>query len=319
MPVGVMKLGGGRYEYEWFETNSSYNHALAGSEDKYAGLAKRGFRFAEHLLLISSCSDNDPNDSSAGQTCESRHFFLLVREKGVEKPVEYSLATVVSKWGGVQGDELTELIRRKLDEGYSPVSATAETEILLERGDERDERLVGKSEVLVVPGRRFWMEGDRLSDRVNALAKQGYRLALVYDRIALMYRRSDDATPVHYEWLKSTDMKNWKLALRGRKDFEKQLAKLQAQEAVYRTIYNKYEENTLVFELKGKRDGKRREYKTLKFEFQVDLNAGKKLTIALAPRSVETLKELNRLAKDGFEVRDMFISPDAAVLLERTR
>ncbi|HVG30047.1 MAG TPA: hypothetical protein VM864_10140 [Pyrinomonadaceae bacterium] len=320
MPVAVMELGGARYEYEWFETASSYNHALAGSEDKYAELSKRGFRFAEHLLLSSSCSDNDPNDSSAGQTCESRHLFLLVREKGVEKPTGYFLATLTGKWGGAPGAELTALIRQKLDEGYSPVATTAETEILFERGDEKEEISAGRSEALVVPGRRFWMDGDRLSDRVNERAKRGYRLALVYDRIALMYRRADDATPAHYEWLKSTDMKNWKLALRGRKDFEKQVAKLQARGAVYRMVYTKYEENILVFELKGAGDGGRREYQTLQFEFQVGLDAaGKELIIDLAPQSRETISTLNGLAGEGFEVRDMFVSPHASVLLERTR
>jgi hypothetical protein len=144
------------------------------------------------------------------------------------------------------------------------------------------------------------------------LAKQGYRLSFVKNQIALMYRYRDNAIPATYVWL---DAK--------KKDFEKRLAQLQGRGAIYRTTYPNGDgrEDKLIFEQRVVDDGTRREYKVLKFElFDTEDAAEKKVHTDLIPASKETLKMLNRLAKEGFVVRDLFDSDSNKfdVLLERT-
>jgi thiazole synthase ThiGH ThiG subunit len=79
----------------------------------------------------------------------------------------------------------------------------------------------------------------------------------------------------------------------------------------------------LIFEQPSVDPGKRREYRVLKVEFQETENfADQKMDIDLTPSSKETIKTLNSLVKEGFVVRDLFVSDDvladkASVLLER--
>ena len=150
-----------------------------------------------------------------------------------------------------------------------------------------------------------------LEDKVNDLAKQGYRLVLLNNGIAVMYRRSDSATPVLYIWLDT-----------NKKDFEKQLTQLQAGGAVYRMTYPNREgnKNKLVFEQSAVDNGERLEYKVLKFEFEeLDDRAENKVQIDLTPSSKETVKLMNSLARQGFVVRDLLSSDKVSVLLERSR
>ena len=123
-----------------------------------------------------------------------------------------------------------------------------------------------------------------------------------------MYRRGEAATPVTYVWLKAKG-----------KDFEKRLAGLQESGAVYRMTYpgGDGDETGLVFE-QGAGGGRRREYKVLKFEFRFTENKAEgRVHIGLAPSSKETMRTLNRLVKEGFAVRDLFVSDEVSALLER--
>src|SRR5262249_13378941 len=110
----------------------------------------------------------------------------------------------------------------------------------------------------------------------------------------------------------------------GDKRFEQKLAALQAGGAVYRTRYRggdwKYQ---LVFE---QGEGQKREFRVLNFELQITktpLRFQNQVTIDLAESSKATLRELNALARQGFIVRDLFITSDVwkrvSVLLERTK
>jgi hypothetical protein len=63
-------------------------------------------------------------------------------------------------------------------------------------------------------------------EKINALARQGYRLSLVNKQVAVMYRRRGPVTPVSYVWVNATN-----------KDFETRLARLQEAGAVYRATY----------------------------------------------------------------------------------
>jgi len=149
------------------------------------------------------------------------------------------------------------------------------------------------------------------------LARQGYRLALTYNLIAVMYRYRDNTTPVSYIWLDS----------RKRKSFDQELARLQDSGAIYRMVYPDIYgiEHTLIFEQPAVNVSKRREYKVLKIELQETENfADQKVDFDLAPSSKETIKTLNSLVKEGFAVRDLFVSEDlvankASILLERAQ
>jgi len=149
------------------------------------------------------------------------------------------------------------------------------------------------------------------------LARQGYRLALTYFLIAVMYRHPDNTAPVSYIWLDS----------RKKKSFDQELASLQDGGAIYRMIYPNGDvfERTLIFEQPASDNSKRREYKVLKIELQETENfADQRVDIDLAPSSKEKIKTLNSLVKEGFAVRDLFVSDTdlaykASVLLERAQ
>lgn len=124
-----------------------------------------------------------------------------------------------------------------------------------------------------------------------------------------MYRNKDNATPITYFWVKAKG-----------KALEENLATLQKSGAVYRMIYRDDHDSghRLVFEQKKGGDGSRHDYRVLKFEFQFTENAKeKRVYVDLTPSSKETIKTLNRLAMEGFVVRDLFLSDKVSVLLER--
>ena len=149
------------------------------------------------------------------------------------------------------------------------------------------------------------------------MALQGYRLALIHNQVAVMRRSRDTTAQVSYIWLDSLK----------KKTFERDLARLQDSGAIYRMTYPDGEgaEYELIFEQPSVDAGKRREYKVLKVEFQETENfADQRMDIDLTPSSKETIKTLNSLVKEGFVVRDLFVSEyletkKASVLLERTQ
>lgn len=306
-PVGIAKYDEVRHEYEGFDTTSNFFFALGGFGDKYAELSRRGFRLADHFLISKYCEYIDPDNSGMGENCEFIRRFLFEREKGVEKPSLHVLVGSGPGWRAKPGVELSTRIKEELAQGFYPTSVLSKFEILLEQTTKNDKPLTDKLDVRVVTS----SSRDDVKDKVNELAKQGYRLALTNNGIAVMYRNGDPATPVTYVWLKAKD-----------KSFEKQLSRLQESGAFYRMTYpdDDGEEARLVFEQQPVDEGQRREYKVLKFEFQSVANAAEgKVHLDLAPSSKDTMKMLNRLVKEGFAVRDLFVSDEVSVILERPR
>jgi hypothetical protein len=305
-PVAIVKQDETQYEYAWFETNSdSFKCSL---EDNHAELAKRGFHVVGKFFIRRDCWPTDNNEPII-MRCLDRELFLLEREKGGEKPVPFMVAESLPRWKTSKQRELLQTqIDEKLAEGFYPTHLLSKYEILLEKTAKAEELLAGKTDVRVV-ATSLWH--DDVEKKVNELAQQGYRLALVNKGIALMYRPAETATPVSYVWLDAT-----------KKEFENQLAKLQEQGAVYRMTYpnDNGTENRLIFELKPVDDGTRREYRVLKLTFQNMENAAeKKVQTDLDPPSKESIKILNGLVKEGFAVRDLFVSDAKSVLLERPR
>ena len=304
--VAVVKLDEAQYEYAWFETTGSAPSVKSGFAGRYAQLAQRGFRLADHTRLSVSCESLEEDEVSIGEDCTYRDLFLLVREKGVEEEREHRLVSVVQRgaWGRGKpyAAEMTTRTQEELAAGFYPTCLLSKFEILFEKIAEDDPLPTDNLDMRVLRSSSFW-EHDHLPREVNKLAQQGYSLALANNEIAVMYRRGEATPPLTYVWLNAQD-----------KSFEKQLAKLQESGAVYRMTYpdGQGDKNKLIFEQTQGGDGKRREYRVLRFELQSVENApAKKVTYALAPSSKDTMKLLNQLAGEGFAVRDLFISSPA--------
>lgn len=306
-----------QYEYAWFETVSHMHFARNGFAEKYAALARQGFRLADHTLISASC---DAPDENLVENCEYRDLFLLEREKGKERPVAHRMVASVPGWGSKPAEEMNDGLQSNMAAGFYPVGLLSRFEVLFERETERDERATGKQDVQLVRPSSFW-ETDKLPKSINEMARQGYRLDLVNKGIAVMSRPEGGAIPATYIWLKVG--KRSMMMRRQKRDFEKQLAQLQASGAIYRMTYpnEQGDESELIFEQAAATDGRKREYRVLRFDTEeVDAGALKLMVqIDLTPASKEALRELNRLAKEGFVVRDLFMTDEASVLLERTQ
>jgi hypothetical protein len=221
---------------------------------------------------------------------------------------------------------MTAGLRAKLAEKFYPAHLLSKSEVLLEREPADPAFDVPGAEVRVARSSSFW-ETDELPRKLNELGRQGFRLALVEREIAVVSRRPGEAAQFSYVWLKGS-----------KKDFEKELARLQEAGAVFRSTYP--DENgartSLVFE-QGSAGAARREYRVVRFELQTRRNpADRSMETALAPASAGAQKELNRLAAEGFVVvalfdaekfsltkpsktREGLISEEFGVLLERRR
>jgi hypothetical protein len=309
--VCIVKIDEIQYEYAWFETDTNLFFAKVGFEEKYARMTKQGFRLVEHTLISHICEIDVLGDfPSLMETCEINDLFLLEKEKDVDSAIPYSLVSYTPKWGGKRSLEIATAIKENLTKGFYPTRLFSEYEIFLEQIEKRDEGLTNKVDLQVVRGATA-LRRDKLEKEVNELAKQGYRLALNSNKIALMIRDAENKTPVTYVWL---DTK--------KKSFDKDLAKLQESGAVYWSTYPNDQgvKNKLIFVQPSVNGGTRREYKVLRFEFEDMENvAEKKVYTDLTPSSKETVKEMNRLVKEGFVVRDLFVSDKVSVLLERSR
>lgn len=310
-PVAILKLDEIQHEYAWFKTTSTSLTAIEGFEQKYRALSQQGFRLVDLILTNSFCDDGDALGMVLGGACEIHHLFLLERQRGVEKPIQFILADSPSRPGfkTKMAAELTAQVKEKLVDGFYPTAVFSAWEVLLTHAEHSDD-LTDNPDLQVVTS--FDVRG-----RVNDLAKQGYRLLLINKRGAVMYRPGQTATPLTYISLKVRD-----------KRFAEQLAKLQESGAVYRMTYtgDSGVEDQLMFEQTPVADGQRHEYKVLNLEFQLveDMAGGQReVRIELTASSKETMKLLNSLAQEGFVVRDLFVSEIVSnkvnVLLERTR
>lgn len=304
--VALVKLDTVQYEYAWFATGSDLRWVTKGFEGSYSQLSKHGLRVVDHAVMKYDCPTN-ADDYLNGETCDIEDLYLLERKKGVEELAQHRVVASAPGWRGDRSAGLTAQVNEKIPQGFYPSMVLSKFEVLLEQG-KKDDPLAGKQDVQVVTSSQWH---DDMKKKANALAKQGYRIAFTGRETAVMYRDSATASPASYVWLEA-----------GKTDFENQLANLQEQGAVYRTTYpsKSGHEDQLVFEKDAVDDGKRREYKVLKFGFQdVPDFEKKEVHLDLDPSARETMKLLNRLVNEGFTVRDLFFSNKVSVLLERPR
>ena len=304
-PFAVMRLDGAPYEYGWFETGNETWYASGGFFGVFGQQAKGGFRLAERFFVSKYCEWRDPNDFLMGEECTVTELYLVERRKGVEKPREFYLAGSMPGWRSRMAEQLTAQVRERLDRGLYPTHAFSRFEVLLEEV----EGVAGARPEMQVVTLGTWGKGD-IDKKVNEAARQGWRLAVVGHKVAVMERAAAASPPATYVWVKAKE-----------KDFEKRLAQLRESGAVYRMTYpdGDGQETRLVFE-RGAAGSPRRDYRVFKFESQDALKVtGRKLRPGdlLGPPTKESVQAFEQLLKEGYEVRDLFVSDKVSALLER--
>lgn len=318
--LAIARLDEVRYEYALFDTGSNFFFAKGSFEEKYAELSKQGFSLVDHLSSSRSCESENTVYDEHGPVpqifpprCEYHDRFLVEREKGVDIPRQFRLVRHVPRWRALKGDAtLTTQVNDYLAVGLYPTHALSKYEILLQPTTAKEKLLPDELEMQVFTGNM-----QKMRKKVNELAQQGYRLALTQYETAVMYRRRDVTTPVSYVWLD----------VLKKESIETRLAHLQRQGAIYRMIYTNIfsAKPELVFEQPIVGGSQRHEYKVLEFELnEVENVAQKKVDVDLTPLSKESVKTLNSLVKEGFEIRgllDLGIARDykIGVFLERSR
>ena len=320
VPVAILKLDEVQHEYAWFQTTSNTVINIDGFASRFDKSSKQGFELVDRFLIQSYCDPSNVlgsigiNVMGDGEpACQLNDLFLLRRRKGA-KPRKFILARspVRPGWKLRNETDLNREIQENLPAGFYPVHLFTKWEILLADTEQPEQRSADTPEVRVVM--TFGLTTVR--EKVNALGKQGFRLATMNKSMAVMYRYGENTKPFAYTWVKAGD-----------KGLDAKLAKLQAEGAVYRMSYPEPVDvkNRLVFEQGPVVEGRRQEYKVVTLEFQSvshwELKSPQpQVDIELADSSKAAL---NTLVNQGFVVRDLFVSDTVtnkvSVLLERSR
>jgi hypothetical protein len=286
-PAAILQLDETKYEYAWFKTTSYWYFGVDGFDEKYAEMAKQGFRLVDHFYTGGTCEPGD---------CAVNDLFLLEKPKGVARPREFRMA------GRSPGRRMQLDLSAELNEGvaagFYPISLVSKFQVLLESVNSEDQPLEK-------PNIRW----TNLNSQINKLGRQGYRLAFMHDEGIVMYRDPGSSTPLEYEFVKV-----------GRGKLEKRIKALEEGGATFRTIYRDqhWSGEKLIFEKKLISDGGRRELRALRFEFRLmEDQSGKSVQIELTPEGKEALSSFNDLVGQGFVVRTLFGSDHVGVLLER--
>lgn len=301
-PVAVVKLDRAQYEYGWFETGGSGLWITNdGFEPVFGKQAEGGFRLAEHFFISKYCEQRDPDAIWMGELCYLTDLYLVERRKGAEGPRQYQLVGTMPGWRANLSRDLTAKVNELLEAGLYPTHAFSRFEMLLEEAEVG----AGPRPDVQVVALSTWGKGS-IEKKVNEQARLGYRLDMVGPKVAVLRRGTG---PLSYVWVKAKE-----------KDFAKRLAELQAAGAAYRMTYKDGDgrETRLVFEL-GESGHGRREYRVLRLEPEAAPADKKKAGAPPRPPSEESLKAFEGLLREGFEVRDLFVTDVAHVLLERPR
>jgi hypothetical protein len=308
-PVAILKFDGVPHKYQSLMPEADVWGKGVAFASSYPELSKDGYRIVEHYRISKRLqyADQQLDDTQPlyPQTFYSE-LYLLEKKYEPGKPIRVKLATVIPGWRTNISESLTTQVVQNLAEGYYPSLVLSRLQIVLKQEEKDASRPLDADLRVVALG--FLGRGS-IPKKVNELAQKGYRMVLNNYGSVLMQRRKDVAEPVKYIWV-------WA----NKKNFEQQLADVQARGGVYHMIYPESHgrETGLVFQQKLTDDGKRREYKVVKLDFQiVEDRTNKKVHVELMPASKEAMNTINKLAKEGFVVRDLFLSDKVSVLLER--
>ncbi len=311
-PVAIVELDSVQYEYGWFETavgarSNDVRRVYTRFQNLYGKQAGGGFRLAEHFVTERVCGVVSTGFFRAEERCIFGDLYLLERRKGVERPRQIQLAVSFAEGrSNRMGLELSTQVRDGLAEGLRPAYAFSRFAVLLEEPWREREPSEAATEFRVVTG---W--GGDLEKAVNELARQGYRLHLNGYGVAVMRRGAGETAPAEYLWLDAKE-----------KSFASRLAAAQEAGAVYRMTQpdDDREETRLVFERALAGDGRRRDYKVFRVELRFVENAAeRKVSTGLSPPTVEALKSVGALLKEGYVVRDLFWTDTTHLLLERAQ
>jgi len=284
--LAIMRRAEHQYEYAVVEIRS--RRRMFPNDPKfgltYASWARKGFRVADYFVLYDFCDGphwvtSDGSDRYEPVDCMYESQMVLERQKNAETPRNYEIVNgplTFSKKKLVGG--LAEELNNARETNLYPTHLLTKFQLLTQSPADTGNIAADEYEMEIVSG--------DVKKRVNALAQRGYRLILRplgFDA-AVMHRKKGATNPASYIWI-------------GEKRLEQELPRLQEQGAIYRMNYgctSVWGAGPMILEQPQVRDIKRREYKVLAIEFKEIDNFAKKR------------EELNRLTKEGFEVRDFF-------------
>lgn len=317
--LAVLRRSEHQYEYSTLQIINRKRQIDGDAQfgPKYAAWAQKGFRVADYTVLYDWCWPGkwDENGNWEPVDCTYRSEVLLERQKDAASPHRYEIVSApltLSQEKIETGLEeaLSNTSKRKLYPTHMLTKFQLLAQSPLPNGDFIGDEY--ETEIL---------SGD-VRKRINELAQQGYRLILrpLWFQAAIMHRKKGTTTPVSYVWV-------------SEKKLRQELPGLQQRGLIYRmshgcavgTLFGPH----MIFEQPSERDGKQREYKTLGIELnQVENDATQRMEFKLSSSPMNITAELERLTKEGFEVRDFFAceldfgktKPSrAGILLERVK
>ena len=301
--VALMKLDEGQYQYRHFEIINNFTRWRADFNQEHEELTRDGFRFVDFFSIYTTREVFNPQVSTKAED-EFTNLFLYEKERGRRRANKQLLVTAGRNAGEQASAELSARIGEKFAEGFYPISVLSPFEILLEQVADKNDLLDDQPEVQIIDE----AQAGNIKRKVNALAKQGYRIGLVNNGIFVMYRRRHTSLPpVSYDWLQP-----------HKKGFEKELAQVQAQGAIYRAVYVSLSDdfrNKLIFEVPQIGVNPPREYRIIKFDFDYTENeAENKTYYELTAASKEKWRTMERLIEEGFEMRDLSTVTDGKLV-----
>jgi hypothetical protein len=315
-PFAVMKLDEGQYEYASFETESGLFFAKGGFSEKFAEYARQGFRLINHMQVGATYTTEGSVSYGAGGVIDKsgqservtyNDAYLLEREKGVNRPVEYMLAASGPTWRARMDEELTGQVKEQMSRGLYPTTAFSRYEVLLQQPEKSENITTESLEIRIVTKPNIKSGGAE--KKINELAQQNFRLASVSRDIGIMYRNSETREPLSYVWLNAS-----------KKDFDKQLAKVQAAGAAFRMTYPDGwgEAKYLIFEQPIGKRAETHEYRVIKLSLQRTEDAAlNQVLTTFTASSIKAIEEMNYLIKQGFRIRGVFGMIEPKILLER--
>lgn len=313
--LAVLRRAEQQYEYSIIQI-SNHKRMVDGDAQfgpKYAAWAQKGFRVADYTVFYDWCWPGQWNENGNWEPvdCTYKSEALLERQKDAASPHSYEivfapLTFTKEKIETALEERLSNVGKRKLYPTH-----------LLTRFQLLTQSPVGAVDFIDDEYETEMVSGD-VKKRINELAQHGYRLLLrpIWFQAAIMHRKKGATVPASYIWV-------------SEKKLGRELLELQHRGLIYRLSHGcavgMLSEPHVIFEQPSETDGKQREYKMVGIELSLtENNVTQRMEFKLSSES--TNADLNRLTKEGFEVRDFFAcemndkktrSSRARILLER--
>ncbi len=314
----LLELDESEYEYESVLKSSSIYFVRAGLTYELPEKNKDGYRLSVHSPYGGYCNPEITDGITIADNCLYHDAYLFEKDLRSRRPVQQAIVRSGHGWRAKPGADLTEQLKERLEEGYYPVILLSRFEILVEKIFKTDQEIqeIAKTEFQII---RSGLGTGNFKKRLNDLAKEGYRIGLIGNEIALMFRNEETKkSSVSYTWLRS-----------DKKNFPREVARLEQTGAKFTAVYpNPHgEKNSLVFEQNLKENRQKSDVRILNFEvLMTDDQVGGKFFSNLTPDSMKNEIIMNELAKEGFVVRGMYDtkrirknSTEFGIIMERAK